>query len=142
MVVKHQNHHKRSGESHLIPNPPNHPSCHESLLGIILRARLGRQFQGLGRILLGHEQLYELEFARGRELPVVEQIFGFLFRFDAVGFAVVGRAAEGGDEVRIVPLGDVVVGGVEAVDVAFDGVAFVVDQEAGVVLAAGKEVRV
>lgn len=106
-----------------------------SLLSIVLRARLGRQFQRLRRILLGHEQLHELEFPCRRELLIVEEIFSFLFRFHLVGFRVLGRAAKCGNEVGVFPLGDVVVGCFEAVDVAFDGVAFVVDEEAGVSLA-------
>lgn len=48
------------------------PPILSSLLSIILRARLGRQLQRLGRILLGHEQLHELEFPCGSELRVIE----------------------------------------------------------------------
>ncbi len=108
------------------------PSSFTSLLSIILRTRLGRQFQCLGRVLLWHEHLHKLEFICFSKFLVIEEVFSLLLRLDLVSFGVLRGAAKARDEVCVLPWLDVVVWGFEAMDVAFDGVAFVVDEKAGI----------
>ena len=100
-----------------------------SRLRIIRRARLRRQFQRLGCIFLGHIQLDELEILRRSKLRIPEQILGLLFRFDRISLGFLRIGPEDGDEVLVFPGLDIVVGGVHAVDIALDRVAFVADDE-------------
>ena len=64
------------------PSPP----FFTSLLSIILRARLGRQLQRLGRILLWHEHFHKLEFTSFCEFLIIEEVFSLLLRLHSVGF--------------------------------------------------------
>ena len=115
--------------------PPIYSSPHSPLPFPLLRLRivrctgLRRQFQRFGSILFRHIQLDELKIFRRRELRIPEQVLGFLFRFDGISLGFVGIGPEDGDEVLVFPGLDVVVGGVHAVDEAFDGVTFVTDDE-------------
>lgn len=103
---------------------PQHPP---SLLRIRPRRRLSREFQRLRRVLFRHVQLHKLQVRRRREIPVVEEVLCFLLGLHGVGFGFAGVGAEDGDEVFVFPFLDVIVGGVHAVDVALDRVAFVAD---------------
>lgn len=101
-----------------------------SFLRIIPRTRLCRQLQGFRRIILRHEQLDKMQLLRLCEVLIIEQVLRFLLVLDLIRLRIFGRTAKGGDEVGVFPLGDVIVSGVHAVDVAFDCVALVVDEEA------------
>ncbi len=71
-----------------------------------------------------------LQVRRRREILVVEQILSLLLRLHLIRLRFLRIGAKNTDEIFVFPLLDVVVGGVHAVDVAFDGVAFVADDKA------------
>jgi hypothetical protein len=75
--------------------------------------------------------LDKLQYVRSSELFIREQRLQFRLGSDRERFGALGRAAEDVDDIFILPLRDIVVLGVEAVDVALDGVAFVAEDEAG-----------
>jgi hypothetical protein len=70
-----------------------------------------------------------LETIRGRKLLVAQQVIKLVLGAGLKGLGVCGGAAEGRDEIFVMPGLDVVVAGVHAVDETLDGVPVVAEDE-------------
>jgi hypothetical protein len=82
--------------------------------------------------MLGHVQLHKLHAISVVEVLVGQELLKLVLGLDLVALGSLLRGAENGWEVSPLPLDDVVVLCLLAMDLALDGETFVADAEAGI----------
>lgn len=99
------------------------------LFRVVLRRRLGGQFQRRRDIVPGHVQLYKLQIWRRTEVLVREESLDFFFRLNLVGLVLSTLCPKRGYQVLVIPLLDIIVSRIPAMYTSLDRVTIIANNK-------------